>query len=140
MHGKRVRIVVERHRYRCRRCARTFTDPLSGFDDHYRMTERLRQYLMRQALKRTFAALADEVGVDEKTVRSVFQEVVQERDRARRVVTPEVLGIDEVVLQQPRCVLTNVTQHTLVDLLPSRTYATVAAYLGVSVAMERKWQ
>lgn len=129
MHGKRVGILVERHRYRCRGCGRTFADPLPGFDDHYRMTVRLRQYLAPQAVKRPFAALADEVGLDEKTVRSVFHEAVHEWDRGRQVETPEVLGIDEVVLQQPRCVLTNVTEQTLVDLLPSRTYPTVVAYL-----------
>ncbi len=40
-----------------------------------------------------------------------------------------MLGIDEVVFQQPRCVLTNVESRTLLDILSSRTYAVVVEYL-----------
>ncbi len=93
------------------------------------MTVRLRSYLETQALSRPFSALAEEIGLEEKTVRRVLVDAVKQWDKTRRVLTPTVLGIDEVVFQQPRCVLTNVESRTLLDILPSRTYAVVVEYL-----------
>jgi transposase len=45
-------------------------------------------------------------------------------------VTPEWLGIDEIHLAgAPRCVLTNLRQRTMLDLLRDRHRATVVAFL-----------
>lgn len=44
-------------------------------------------------------------------------------------VTPGFLGITEVVMGQPRCVLTNIREKPLLDLLPSRRYGRVSIYL-----------
>ena len=129
MHGKRVGLVVQRQRYRCPRCGLTFLDQVPGMDEHHRVTARLKMYVAEKVLSRPFTALAEEVGLDEKTVRVLFGEAVANWDAQRRVVTPEFLGIDEVVMGQPRCVLTNIREQTLLDLLPSRRYDRVATYL-----------
>ena len=129
MHGKRVGLIVQRQRYRCLQCRRTFVDAIPGLDDHHRVTERLKIFVAEQVLSRPFTAVATEVGLDEKTIRAVFRAAVQTWDQKRHVVTPTMLGIDEVVLGQPRCVLTNVDAQTLLDMLPNRTYDTVFAYL-----------
>ncbi len=129
MHGKRVGLVVQRQRYRCPRCGHTFLDQVPGMDEHHRVTARLKMYVAKKVLSRPFTALAEEVGLDEKTVRVLFGEAVANWDAQRRVVTPEFLGIDEVVMGQPRCVLTNIREQTLLDLLPSRRYDRVATYL-----------
>ncbi len=63
-------------------------------------------------------------------MRILLGEAVGDWDAQRRVVTPEFPGIDEVVIGQPRCVLTNTREQTLVDLLPSRTCDRVLAYLS----------
>lgn len=117
MHGKRVGLLVQRQRYRCHQCRRTCVDPTPGPDDQRRVTERLKIFVAQQMLARPFTAVATEVDC----VRAVFCEAVGTWDRTRTLVTPKILGIDEVVLGQPRCVLTNVEEQTLRDVLPHRT-------------------
>ncbi len=130
IHGKRIGLVAQRQRYRYPRCGQTFLDQVPGMDEHHRVTVRLKTYVAEKVLSRPFTALAEEVGLDEKAVRVVFGEAVADWDAQRRVVTPEFLGIDEVVIGQPRCVLTSTREQTPVDLLPSRTYDRVLAYLS----------
>ncbi|MCY0878106.1 MAG: hypothetical protein OWU84_04080 [Firmicutes bacterium] len=115
MHGKRGGLVIQHQRYHGHQCPRTFVDLTSGLDDHHRVTERLKIYVADQVLSRPFAAVATEVGLDEKTVRTVFRTAVETWDQKRNIVTATVLGIDEVVLGKPRCVLTNVQAQTLLE-------------------------
>jgi transposase len=83
-----------------------------------------------QSVKRVFAAIAEEAGLDEKTVRTIFQEYVTRLEAETRFETPRWLGIDEIhVIRRPRCVLTNVETRTIIDLLPDRSKASVAQRL-----------
>jgi transposase len=121
-----VGIHVQRQRYRCKACGRTFYEPLPEMHPDHLMTRRLVTYIEQQALPKTFVELADEIGVDEKTIRLVFKSYVQRLEQETTFWTPVVLGIDEVhLVSQPRCILSNVEQHTIVDLLKNRTRATV---------------
>jgi transposase len=67
--GKPVIIRCDRQRYRCQECKETFLQPLPEIDDNRRMTKRLIEYIGEQALKKPFTDIADEVGLDEKTIR-----------------------------------------------------------------------
>jgi transposase len=130
MHGKRVSIRVVRQRYRCTACGRTFLEPLADMDEQHATTKRLVSYIHREALRRTFVSVADEVGLAESTVRRIFAEHAHALEAAHQVVTPEWLGIDEIHLGgKPRCVLTNVRQRTVLDLLRDRHRSTVVAFL-----------
>ena len=56
--------------------------------------------------------------------------MVKEYEAEYKVITPEWLGIDEIhLLGNPRCVLTNVKEHTLIDMLKTRTKIVVPQYL-----------
>lgn len=128
--GKRVSLYVRTQRLRCEDCERTAFEPLPALADGRRMTRRLVAWIGVQSLKRVFAAIAEETGVDEKTVRNIFQDYVKELKRDTTFATPGWLGIDEIhVLKRPRCVLTNVEMRTIIDLLPDRSKATVAQRL-----------
>lgn len=72
MHGKRVGIQAQRRRFRCRSCSKTFVEPTPGVDSHHRATERLVDWIARQSLARTFTNVADEIGLNEITVRRIF--------------------------------------------------------------------
>jgi transposase len=48
------------------------------------MTERLAKWVGRQGLEYTYAEIAKQVGVDEKTVRNVFDEYVANWKRSSR--------------------------------------------------------
>lgn len=125
-----MRIQVVRQRYRCTACGRTFLEPLADMDEQHAATRRLVAYIQREALRRTFVSVAQEVGLAESTVRRIFGQHTYALEAVRQVVTPEWLGNDEIHLGgKPRCVLTNVRQRTMLDLLRDRRRSTVAAFL-----------
>ncbi len=69
--GKRVGILVIRRRYKCRECSKTFLEELSDMNEHHSMTKRLVLYLSQQSLRHPFTRVADDVGIDERTVRRI---------------------------------------------------------------------
>ena len=79
IHAKRVGICVVRQRYQCQECNQTFYECLPDMDSKRLMTKRLVEYIERESLKRLFVNVAEDIGVDEKTVRNVF------RDYSRRL-------------------------------------------------------
>jgi len=88
MHGKRVAVHVVRQRWRCRECNATFQQLMPEIDDKRNMTRRLVQYIRERSLVRTFTEVADDVGVDEKTVRNVFREYVATLEAAHEIEAP----------------------------------------------------
>ena len=65
------------------------------------MTSRLVKWVGKQAIKRTFASIAEEVGIDEKSVRSVFRDYINELEKTVRFETPKWMDIDEIHLIRP---------------------------------------
>ena len=121
MHGLKVRIQVSRRRWRCKQCEKVTLDPLPDMDDKRAATVRLVEYVRRESLRRTFVSIAEEVGILINTVRGIFLDYVAYLDTAISFLTPRVLGIDEIhLIGEARCVLTNVGERTLIDILPSR--------------------
>ena len=46
-----------------------------------------------------------------------------------RFETPKWMGIDEIHLMRPRCVISNIHNNTIIDMLPNRDKKTVVNYL-----------
>jgi len=129
--GRQVVIRVERRRYRCRACASTFLQPLPDMEEGRRMTVRCREYIEEQGLKRPFTQVADDIGIDEKTVRLICADRIAALDAAHRPSAPRVLGIDEVhIMKRARAVLTDAEQGLLIDMLAERDKATVARWVS----------
>jgi transposase len=130
-HGKRVTICVDRQRFRCASCGKTFFEPLPDVDEPRFCTKRLIHYLERKAMQRTFLSLAGEVGVHERTVRRIFHTYIQELEQATHIATPTIMGMDELyVIHQARGVITNLEAGTVVELLRDRKKQTVMRYLS----------
>ena len=129
-HGKRVGLYIDTRRFQCRACAKTFYEELPQIDEKRAMTKRLSSWIGRQAIKRTFASIAEEVGCTEFTVRSVFADYVQELEKTIRFETPKWMGIDEIHLIKPRGVITNIHNNTVVELLSNRNKETIIKYLS----------
>ena len=130
MRGKNVVLKVARQRYRCRKCGRTHSAPLSHIDEKRNMTDRLVAYIREKALKQTFVQVAASVGVHEKTIRNIFGDWVAKLEEKRELVTPEWLGIDELhLVNGMRCVIADVKERRLVELLPKRDMRTVVPFL-----------
>ncbi|MHB1606682.1 MAG: ISL3 family transposase [Leptospirales bacterium] len=128
-HGRRVGLYVDTRRFQCRSCTKTFYESLPDLDERRPMTSRLVKWVGKQAIKRTFASIAEEVGIDEKSVRSIFRDYINELEKTVRFETPQWMGIDEIHLIRPRGVIANIQNNTIVELLPNRNMETVVRYL-----------
>ena len=137
IHGKRVGLYVDTRRYRCRACTKTFYEALPEVDEKRLMTQRLSAWMGKQAIKRTFASIAEEVGCTEFTVRAVFNDYVNALEKTIRFETPKWMGIDEIHLIKPRGVIANIANNTIVELLPNRNKDTVVRYLHHLEGKER---
>ncbi|MCL2589388.1 MAG: ISL3 family transposase [Betaproteobacteria bacterium] len=129
MHGRRVALYIDTRRFRCRTCTKTFYEALPEIDEKRLMTKRLAQWMGKQAIKRTFASIAEEVGCTEFTARAVFNDYVNELEKTIRFETPKWMGIDEIHLIKPRSVIANIQNNTIVELLPNRNKETVVRFL-----------
>lgn len=122
IHAKRVGVAVQRQRYRCRECHKTFIQPLPEMDDKRRSSRRLVAYIEQESLARTFTSISEDVGLTEGAIRAIFRDHIQALEERVVFATPTWLGIDEVhILKKPRCVLTNIQERTMIDLLKNRS-------------------
>jgi len=141
MHGKHVRLRALRRRYRCKVCRKTFLDPVPHMSEQHFATMRLVNHIERETLaltSRTFLGLSYEVGVTEDTIRHIFDTCVKTLEQAHILQAPITLGIDELfLLGTPRCILTDLTKKTVIDLLPNRNQETVLKWLRQLPEKER---
>ena len=129
-HGKAVVIHLDVPRLKCRQCIQTFTASVPEVDTGREMTERLAKWIGRQSIEYTYAEIAKQVKVDEKTVRNIFDEYVAVLAKEYRRETPVWLGIDEIKLKRFRSIFTNLHGRSLIDMLPDRYVSTVTAFLA----------
>lgn len=63
-------------RYRCKDCGGTFIQPVTDIHPEMRMTVRCVRYIQSQCLKDTFTRIAENIGCDEKSIRSIAHEYI----------------------------------------------------------------
>lgn len=137
-HGKQVLIRIRRRRFRCKGCGKTLFEPLPAIDGKRLATARLIAYVEQRCLQKSFLELSREVGVDDKTVRHIFDDYIARMTKEVVFEVPEVLGIDELkIIGQYRAVITNIEQLALYDLLPSRKKADLLRYFKRMPERER---
>lgn len=130
--GKRVCLVIDRQKYKCKDCDNTWLEALYEIDDTRKMTIRLIEYIEDQSIykNRTFSSLANEIGVTEPTIKNVFNDIVKGFEERFNPVTPKWLGIDEIhLLGTPRGIITNVAENTVLEIKKDRKQATIIDYL-----------
>jgi transposase len=129
MHGKRVELSFERKRFRCAACGKTLLDSLPSMDGKRQMTSRLVSYIEQRCIQSTFAEVSREVGVDDKTIRHVFDDYTARTQQSVVYEVPRVLGIDELkIVGEYRCMLTNIEKNSVFDLLKTRRKVDLLAY------------
>ena len=129
MHGKRVELSFERKRFRCTACGKTLLDSLPSMDGKRQMTSRLVAYIEQRCIQSTFAEVSREVGVDDKTIRHVFDDYTARTQQTVVYEVPRVLGIDELkIVGEYRCMLTNIEKNSVFDLLKTTHKVELLAY------------
>jgi len=128
-HGKTMMIHLDVPRLICLACKKTFMAVVAEVDADHSMTERLVRWMGRQSLEYTYAEMAKQVGVDEKTVRNVFDAYVAELEKKFKRETPVWLGVDEIKLSRFRAIFTNIGDRTLIDMLPDRYSTSIAKFM-----------
>lgn len=132
---KRTLIHAEVQRLRCRECLGTFVQPLPDMDSKRRMTKRCLEWIGEQGVPRTYAEIARDLGLDEKTVRSVCNEQFAARMADHKIRwTPQAIGIDELMLDgQMRCIFTDLGDRKPLDIISTHRKAEVARWLSSKV-------
>ncbi|MCE2706865.1 MAG: ISL3 family transposase [Proteobacteria bacterium] len=129
MHAKPVAIYLSIQRYKCKSCSNITYQSSKTIDESHRMTKRLVEYIINKSYQTTFTEIAHEIKIDEKTVRNVFANKIDNQLKQLAIETPEVLGIDEVhLIGKPRCVITNIEHGTIVDILKTRNKSVLMTY------------
>lgn len=129
--GAHVQLVAKAQRYKCRECGGTSLQPLGGVETARRMTQRCVEYIKTQCLRDTFTRLSEHIGCDEKTIRNIAGEHVDELSDSFKPYLPNLLGIDETKIDgEMRCVLTDVGRNVPIDILPNRDKPTLMRWLS----------
>jgi transposase len=129
---RQVLICLYWYRYKCSDCGQVTRPQLEGIDTRRNITCRLRERIERESLlaNKSFRMVAQEQGVDEKTVRNLFTKYIKKLARVWRFEAPRFLGIDEVYIDGvARCVLTDVENRRLINILPKRDMLTLRRHL-----------
>ena len=113
----RVYLEIRRARMRCNHCLRTFNEPLRGVSEHHRATERLIKLVRKMALNLPFTTISRELGMDEKTVRTIFNDHLASLRAQPAPYSPDaVLLWLPVFLRSQRAVWVNPAQCTLLAM------------------------
>jgi transposase len=119
--GSTVVILANVQRYRCKHCKETFLQPLEGIYPDMRMTQRCVEYIETQCLRDTFVRIAEHIGCDDKTVRTIAGTYIDAMNAKFKPWLPEWLGIDETQIDgELRCIITDVVNRIPIDMLPTR--------------------
>ena len=128
--GESVSIQAHVQRYKCRHCQETFLQPLEGIYPDMRMTQRCVEYIHTQCLRDTFVRIADHIGCDDKTIRTIASGYIEALNAQYKPWLPEWLGIDETQIDgKLRCIITDVANRVPIDMLPDRDKKLVTAWL-----------
>ncbi|MDT4898050.1 MAG: transposase [Acidobacteriota bacterium] len=128
-----ARLIFNRQRFIClnpdKKQRHTSLQPLTGVDKKHRATTRLIEHIKAEAFQKgkSFASVARETGLSEKTLRIIFNEykgAIQNAARAR--TAPYCIGMDEVHLTigEPFVLVDNINKR-VIDILGKRNKTVV---------------
>lgn len=136
--GNPLTIRIRRQRFKCRHCGNTFLQSIPDMDEHRRMTSECVAYICTQALREPLMKVADQVGVDEKTVRILVEERLPEINAQTRIFAPHFLGIGEVeIAGKVRTVYIDLAKPQVLDIGTDRRKSSVVRWLSRLSDQER---
>lgn len=124
--GKRVQLAIEKRYFKCpeSECGAHFAEPLKSVASKGRITTRLRKHIAGVASYTPFVELEREYDISDTTIGEIFLERVRQLPTLSQMVTPRIVGIDEICLvrddgrrKRPWAVIANQGEGTVMDVL-----------------------
>ena len=138
----RVFIHFTGRRFYCEQCERAFTERMASIDLRRRQTRRLEQYVYQRCLSSNRKAVAEEIWLDQTTVKDIFKRWAKKVVKVQRRQTVRVLGIDEIALKKRHkqfvLVISDLERRCVISVLPSREKAHLEKWLSDLSEFERK--
>ena len=136
--GARCTLRLESRYFFCSECRKKFATPFESIEGRAGVTKRLAKKLQTKSVDLVpFLYLADEFGIDDKTVHNVVAPYLKEQMANLKVNLPTVIGMDEDHLhvltgqKKDMCfVLTNPVTVEILDILESRKKETLEKYFS----------
>lgn len=117
-HGKTTELHITYKRKRCADCKKTTPQPMPSMSSTYQLSSRLESFLKSKMFHAKFTDLAAETGVDEGTIRYVFNNYCTDLYNEYNFFFPETVLLYEVnIVRKPRLMLVNPNRCTIIDLL-----------------------
>jgi len=141
MNGKAVFLHLQRRRFRCPGCGKVYTERVASIDRWRRYTQRYELGVYEQCHQRARKHVAQQHGLGEATVLSVFVREAERELAGRERPQVRRLGIDEIALkkrhQQYALVLTDLDRPCVIAVLPERKQAVLETWLGTWTPAQR---
>jgi transposase len=130
-HNHRVGLVILGKRYRCADCGTTIAMNYPSVYGSGKMTNRLRDYLKRESFFHTFQFLSESYDISTPTIMKLFREQADIFEKAYILLTPNVLGIDEVHLHDECCgVFVDVLGKKIIEMTLTRSKSVIIKMLN----------
>ena len=132
--GRRVYLSVPRRRFKCRKCAKPFTERLSFLEFGTGFTKRYEDYLFDQCRERSFVVVEQQEGISDTQIQKMYAKRLSRESAQNGPLNQlRVLGIDEIAVKKGHrnyvCVLTDIDKKQVIEVLDDRLKDTVKAYL-----------
>jgi transposase len=132
IHGKAVRLIVSKQRYRCTTCKKRITSDLPFVRKFQRITNRTTDYIVKKLKKLNFTDTSIEIGVSITSVMRKFKENIDFTNLIPN--SPRVLHIDEFKgtsdAGKYQVAICNGDNNKLYDILPDRNQASLISYFS----------
>ena len=102
-YNKRVGIKIFSSKHYCKDCSHHYVEQFDSIESKRRITIRLKERIEKDALRKTFSSIAEDYSISHQTVINVFDDFVNNLDKSRVLLAPEILGIDEAHIKNKSC-------------------------------------
>jgi transposase len=135
-----INLVVQKRRFRCLACRRTFTERDSACGRYKRTTKRFREQLAKQTYQQSIASVAEQGAVGPRFVQECFETLIEEHfaKEGRTIAetatlpTPCYLGIDEFARRKGHrydTILCDLVNRKVLEISEGRTLQEVQKLL-----------
>ena len=139
--GKPCYLLFQAYQFLCRPCRHTWVGPLDFLSPNQVYTKAYEQYVTERCREHSWQRISvlEELGYD--AVEGIYKRVLQRKLAVREGLEVRVLGIDEIAQHKGHrdfvCVLSDIERGKVIEVLPSRTKATLEAYFDGLLPRQR---